>query len=205
LLAFVELNSGYGDEIGTLPLRSVDDGITWTAGRLEWQLSTAAIAGLAQASNDAEVLYLATRDNRAAEEFQVIGRAGVVLQTQDGGLSWTRLVFTESWTKWESFSAVAANPARPGVIAVALAPGAEGVRLRPQGVPGVLLTTDRGHTWRLLSDGLHIDSDTEIYLAGLARSGELVAVLRRGRAETGSMVIWRPLHLLERLQGRFGT
>jgi hypothetical protein len=202
LQAFVTVTNEY--ETGTLPLRSTDEGQTWAAGRIAEQISVHGITGLAQ-GHGGRTLFLTTRDNRVPGSPD--GRSGALFRSDDSGSTWERQALTDEWATWPSFASVAAHPERPGEIAVALHPEARSVRSRPPNVPGVLVSTDDGRTWRALETALRTGPRTEIMLAGMARSGEIVAVLDEyptaRPAAGGPLVVWRDLSILERLQGRF--
>lgn len=200
LLAFATLEREYQPQ--DVVLRSEDEGQTWRRFSGPKELSTPGVMGLARASADWRVLYLAARDDRVSGEGT--GSPGGLLRSEDGGESWKLIPLTGDWKDWRALSGVAAHPDQPGVLAVALDPAARGYRTRPPNVPGVLLSTDAGKSWRPLAEGLKLQAANTIYLVGMTRTAELVAVLEADRRGGGGrLTVRRPLTLLERLQGQY--
>jgi len=199
-LAFVMFTSDSGSRV--VPLRS-KDGSTWTAGQAA-SIDVSDAPDIAIGSQDADVLYVATRDHRVAGE--AYGLPGGVFRSTDGGLTWRALSLPPPWTTWQSFSSVRATSGVPSIIAVAIAPTHMGAGVRPAGAPGVITSSDGGERWTALATGFRIAEGRYVDLVGVAPTGQVSALVRQQAepSKGGSLIEWRRLSLLERLRGAYG-
>ncbi len=192
ILAFVEVYAGRDwSGYGTVSLRSNDGGNTWrTSGRVTEGLSAPGIRDIAIASKNANHLYLAATDTRAPETPN--GVEGGILRSDDGGLSWERLLIPDPWSGWNSFRSVSVVAGGTELLAVA---GGSTDPNHPD--PGVL-TKRSGEPWKSLRTGLPNGVTPNSITA--ASHDRLLALIGGDQ-----LVVWRKLSLLERLQGTYGV
>ena len=212
LLAFVDVQLNVKKEfgaqsLGSRPFRSDDGGQNWEIGNIT-RIVASGITAVTKAAPDGQDLYLSSLDTYLSEDYR--GGSGAIFRSSNAGITWEGVILPPPWDKWRSFSGVAASLKHPGTIAVAIS-GQQATGNRRRGVPGVLMSTDAGGSWKLLVEGLVSPGAGRIQLLGIGQSRNVFALLEGQPSNSynplqgpGRLMIWRKLSLVERLQGNYG-
>lgn len=207
-LVFAQI-MGFGmryDE-GVLPMLTKDRGNSWTFGTFVPRLSEGSgfffnaqsVRGVVELSKG--TLWAATQYNLSTEKGHPSGAPGQVMQSQDGGLTWTPFELPHSLSSVSSFTGIAAANEPSGLMALSIE---DQNATSDTAGPRIWLTEDDGLTWKSVDEGLNIDPLSQVQVLWVDEGPRIVAVQKLTNGDLRPL-IFRSLSFLERFRGQTGV
>lgn len=206
-LAFIQLmNSGKKYDLGILPARSEDKGLSWTLGSVIPRLAEGngfhfnAQSIRAVVEDEKGDIWVATEYNLSRELGHPSGAPGQLARSSNGGLSWRSIKLPNPLDSCDSFTGIAASRNSPGLIALSIE---DRNATSDTSGPRLWLSNDYGETWQSIEEGLNVDPLSRVRVIWVGAGPRLVA-LQELQDGTVRPIVFRSLSFLERLRGRVG-